>query len=223
MARKLGNHKNFNGHQAINMLLELIAGDPSSPVEGRIWYDSTAKVFKYRTNNATIPLSGSLDSAGVQAIVNSMDVRNRATHTGTQLASTISDFAAAVDARVASVVDAAPAALDTLNELAAALGDDPNFAASMATQLGALDTRLDTIEAGGSLVKKYATTIGNASATAFTVTHNLNTRDVIVSIYEVANNEEWDLPDVVHTSVNSVTLTFSTAPTSGQFRVVVVG
>ena len=41
-----------------------------------------------------------------------------------------------VDAEVAGVVDSAPSALNTLNELAAALGDDSNFATSTATSLG---------------------------------------------------------------------------------------
>lgn len=41
-----------------------------------------------------------------------------------------------IDAKVAGVVDAAPAALDTLNELAAALGDDANFATTTATSIG---------------------------------------------------------------------------------------
>lgn len=53
----------------------------------------------------------------------------------TQVAST-----AFVRAEVAALVDAAPGALDTLNELAAALGDDPNFAATM---VAALATKSD--------------------------------------------------------------------------------
>ena len=40
------------------------------------------------------------------------------------------------DTKVAALVDSAPETLDTLNELSAALGDDPNFAATMATSLG---------------------------------------------------------------------------------------
>lgn len=36
----------------------------------------------------------------------------------------------------AAIVDSAPETLDTLNELAAALGDDPNFATTITTQLG---------------------------------------------------------------------------------------
>ena len=42
-----------------------------------------------------------------------------------------------VDNQVASVVDSAPATLDTLNELAAALGDDANFATTVTTNLAA--------------------------------------------------------------------------------------
>ena len=42
---------------------------------------------------------------------------------------------AQVAAKVASLVDSAPETLDTLNELAAALGDDPNFATTVTNQI----------------------------------------------------------------------------------------
>jgi hypothetical protein len=42
-----------------------------------------------------------------------------------------------VDAEVAGVVDSAPGTLDTLNELAAALGDDPNFATTVTSNIAA--------------------------------------------------------------------------------------
>jgi len=41
-----------------------------------------------------------------------------------------------VNNAVANLVDSAPGTLDTLNELAAALGDDPNFATTITTSLG---------------------------------------------------------------------------------------
>jgi hypothetical protein len=40
-----------------------------------------------------------------------------------------------VDTSIANLVDAAPETLDTLNELAAALGDDPNFATTVTNEL----------------------------------------------------------------------------------------
>lgn len=59
------------------------------------------------------------------------DVINKPAEVATS--STLQTF---VDGRVQLVVDSAPAALDTLNELAAALGDDPNFAGTVTTALG---------------------------------------------------------------------------------------
>ncbi len=41
-----------------------------------------------------------------------------------------------VNTQISNLVDAAPTALNTLNELASALGDDPNFATSIATTIG---------------------------------------------------------------------------------------
>lgn len=45
--------------------------------------------------------------------------------------------------RVAALVNSSPAALDTLNELAAALANDPNFAATMTTALANKERRFD--------------------------------------------------------------------------------
>lgn len=56
---------------------------------------------------------------------------------------------ASVASAVAGLVDGAPGALDTLNELAAALGDDPNFATTMAAALAARALTATTITGGG--------------------------------------------------------------------------
>lgn len=47
------------------------------------------------------------------------------------------------DAEIAALVDSAPAVLDTLKELADALGSDPNFATTVANQIGTLDDKID--------------------------------------------------------------------------------
>jgi hypothetical protein len=69
-----------------------------------------------------------------------------ASNSATQLA-TQQSIKAYVDAEVAGVVDSAPAALDTLNELAAALGDDANFSTTTSTALGNR-LRVDTASQG---------------------------------------------------------------------------
>lgn len=59
-----------------------------------------------------------------------------------------------------------------------------------------------------------------AGSTTATITHNLGTLDVDVAVYRVSDGLQVGVPnDRVDT--NTVTLTFATAPTSGQYRVVV--
>jgi len=71
------------------------------------------------------------------------------------------------------------------------------------------------------VVSKYAASVGDGSATSYTVTHNLNTRDVIVTVYDNSAPYAEVITDVAHTTVNTVTIAFSVAPTSNQYRVVV--
>lgn len=63
-----------------------------------------------------------------------------------------------LDALEASILGAGvPAALDTLDELAAALGDDANFAATVTTALGARILSADIGNPDEDLVALYAT------------------------------------------------------------------
>ena len=59
-----------------------------------------------------------------------------------------------VNNKVAGLVDSAPSTLDTLNELAAALGDDPNFATTIATQIGG---KVDKVNGKGLSTNDYTT------------------------------------------------------------------
>ena len=68
--------------------------------------------------------------------------------------------------------------------------------------------------------KQYVTSIGNASATSYTVTHNLNSKDVMVQLYDVSSDDTV-IADVVRTSVDVVTVDFSTAPATNDIRVLV--
>ena len=80
---------------------------------------------------------------------------------------------------------------------------------------------LDTSNGYG--VRKYAVSIGDASATSYTVTHNLSTKDLTVQIYDNSSPYAQVEADVEHTSTSVVTIKFATAPTTDQYRVVVVG
>ena len=73
------------------------------------------------------------------------------------------------------------------------------------------------------VVSKYGVDVGDGSATSYTITHSLNTKDVQVVLYDNSSPYAEVICDVQHTTVNTVTLLFSIAPTSNQYRVVVQG
>ena len=89
-----------------------------------------------------------------------------------------------VNNKVASIVDSAPATLDTLNELAAALGDDSNFATTVATQIG---NKVDKVDGKGLSANDYTTA----------------EKDKLASIENGANKTVVDI-DLNSTSTNPV-------------------
>jgi hypothetical protein len=73
-----------------------------------------------------------------------------------------------------------------------------------------------------AIARKYAETLG-ASATSYTITHNLGTTDVTVQIFESASPFAQVEADVKRTNSNTVTVDFAVAPSAGEYKVVVVG
>jgi len=76
--------------------------------------------------------------------------------------------------------------------------------------------------AGSSSVVKFSASIGDGSSTDITVTHNLGTRDLSVTVLDTTTYD-YVLPDIVYTSTNSMTLSFGVAPTVDQYRIIIVG
>lgn len=190
-----------------------------------------------------------LDGIATGATANATDaqLRDRSTHTGTQLAATISDFASAVvaaappttnaslltsgtlpDARlssniartsdvssaVAAVVNAAPAALDTLNELAAALGNDASFATTVTNAL-----------AGKAPIASptFTGTVGGITATMVGLGNVPNT-DATARANHTGTQTASTISDFASAAVSAVTWTtltgkptFATVATSGAY------
>ena len=174
----------------------------------------------YIWNGASTPMTRSLDM-NVSIEFNSAIVPVLSgTASGTQWRQTaVNPTVGTTPIAFTSFGTSAPAASETTAGIA-------ELATQAETDAGTDDLRIVTplkLKTSTLLLKKYAALIGDGSATSYVVTHNLNTRDVLVSAYRNSGSYDVILVDTQMTSVNTVTLVFNTSPASNAFKVVVIG
>ncbi|MFJ8515322.1 hypothetical protein [Lysinibacillus xylanilyticus] len=176
------------------------------------WHPFPGHASEHLTGGADPIPKATTTSDGLMAKEDKVSLNSKETPSGAQAKAdnALASAKSYTDTKVADLVSSAPGTLDTLKELAEALGNDPNFATTITNQL-ALRT------------KKYVASIGNGTATTFTVTHNLNTQDVTVTIREMASPYNVVFADLQVTNVNAITVLFGSAPTANQYRVTVTG
>jgi hypothetical protein len=145
----------------------------------------------------------------------------------THSASAITDFTEAVQDAVGTfVADSGTIDFtysDAGNSLSASvILATSNSYLSTASGLAVDKSALETVLVTDGFTKKASANVGNGSATSFAITHNLNSRDVVVNVYDNATYDTVET-DVVRTDANTVTVSFTVAPTNNAYRVVIIG
>jgi hypothetical protein len=108
------------------------------------------------------------------------------------------------------LINGAGPAYDTLKELGDLVASNKGLAESLATQIG--------LKTG-----KFSQVIGNGATKEFTITHNLNSTDVIAMVRENSAPFAEVLVDKEYFDVNKVKLIFGDAPKINEFKVIVIG
>jgi hypothetical protein len=120
--------------------------------------------------------------------------------------------AAELETRIAALIASAPAALDTLNELASALGDDPNFATTITKALAAkaplaspalTGTPTAPTAAAGTSTTQLATTAFVTASPVFTGTPTAPTAAAGTNNTQLATTAYVDGKMVLRTAVAS--------------------
>ena len=113
-------------------------GDITGAVTGNVTGNLTGNV----TGDVTGNLTGSVTDAAGTSSFNNVTINGTLDVTSTVISNVTDPVSAQdaatknyVDTEVAALVAAAPGTLDTLNELAAALGDDPNFSTTVTNSI----------------------------------------------------------------------------------------
>ncbi len=239
---KITNHLDANGFKVQNLSEPASAQDAAT----KAYVDATAQGYKWKdpvraATTANITLSGAQTIDGVSVIAGDrVLVKNQSTGSanGIYVAAAgswarASDFDISAELLGAScfvsegttngnsvwvLTTDGPITLGTTSLTFTQTNGGSSYTAGAGISIGGDVISIDT----AVVARKSSAAIGDGSSTTLTFTHNLNTQDVAVSVYDAATRTGV-ICDWVANGVNTVQLTFGTAPTSGQYRVTVVG
>jgi hypothetical protein len=111
--------------------------------------------------------------------------------------------------------------LDTFHDPVAGESEGVGTPGDLAAELTHVNDALATVEAYVQrLPRKFAQGFGDGTATTFTITHNLATRDVILNVMSAG---VVSFPSISVADLNTVTVTYTAAPGAGSQRITVVG
>jgi hypothetical protein len=174
----------------------------------------------YVWNGASVAATRALDASTFAELEQAVVTVEEGTDAGATFRQTqVNGTIGVSDVIFASFGTAAPSASETTPGIA-------ETATQAETDEGTDDARIVTplkLRSWSGAPKRFAATFGDGSATSYTITHNLASRDLTVVVYRNSGNYDEVVCDVEHSTTNTVTLIFSSAPTTNQYRVVVLG
>ena len=167
--------------------------------------DATTKANAAQT--AAEATAASLASAAQAAAISAA-----ASDATTKAAGAVTTANTYTDGKITALVNNAPAALDTLNELALALGSDASFSTTVTNSIASKTSKQVVVITGAGL--------STSEGFEYSVAHNLNKAAIVAQVFE--GN---DAVDVFIRKVDSNTLKVITGAALGstELSVVVVG
>lgn len=166
-----------------------------------------------KTSTIVANINAGTDTIAISKVTNlATELSSKETPTGAQDKANTAlqqakDF---TTSEIARVVGGASEAFDTLKEIETELKSNKNVS--------------DVLTQGlAKRTQKFTKSIGDNTATDYTVEHNLNTQDVVVMVRESKAPFAQIFTDIEVTDENHVAVKFAKAPSIDEYKVIVIG
>lgn len=176
----------------------------------------------YVFDTSATPLVRSLDANIFSELEQAVVSVEEGVHANISFRQTVVDSDGVIDITSLTFVSfgsAAPSATESIEGLA-------EIATQAEVDAGTDDTKFITplkLAEWSGKIFKFTDTIGDGVETVFTITHNFNTRDLHIAVFYNSGDYEEILVEKKRPTVNTVEIEFSVAPTTDQFKVVIIG
>ena len=209
--------ENINADRINGIAGAITAGDIVTKINGGNSKISTSKIDglddKLKINTiieALIASTKTLPTSKIAGLDNTLATKITDAQAQAKADTALQQAKAFATQEINKLVNGASSAYDTFKEIEELLKNNDN---------------LTTVLKKGIADKtgKVAKEIGNGSATEFTVTHNLNTQDVVVMVRENKAPFAQVITDVEVTDVNNVKVKFAKPPKANEYKIVIVG
>jgi hypothetical protein len=197
----------------------------------------------YLTGNQSVTLSGDASGTGSTAITVTLANSGVSAGTYNNSATAVRPFTVDAKGRITSIgtavtitpawasITSTPTTLSGYNVAATDVTGQvlTNYTVGSNTAIAATDTILQAFQkvqgqinaavggSGGSS-SKYSVLVGNGTNTTFTVTHNLGSTELFVQVVRESSGA-FVYPDVTVVNANSISVAFTTAPSTNEYRV----
>jgi hypothetical protein len=154
----------LNKNQILNGVFQNLASAPSTPVAGQFYYDTTTGAGYIRNGSAWVCTDASKLSGVIPMSALTVDPTSRANHSGTQLANTISNLAATVQAYTLNQFAAPTANVAMGGFTLTGLNTSPN-ASGQAAEYSWVLNQISQAQAGVKAVKDPVRVLSNTNIT----------------------------------------------------------
>ena len=196
----------------------VIEGDPDTNETRLVFTNPTAdRTITFKDETGTVAFTGDITSAINALTTSDIEEGTNLYHTEERVQDIIGS----------SVVAANPTIAVSYNDSSGATSVGVQLAPSSNLSIGFSGLSVDMAGVKASLMadnytRKSVVSVGNGTNTSFAITHGLGTRDLQVQVFDNATYDTVEC-DVVRTDADTVTVSFSSIPTTNAYRVVIVG
>ncbi|BBA51647.1 hypothetical protein FV113G1_19970 [Fusobacterium varium] len=246
---KVLNGFDFTLNELKNAVLEKLLSIPSRGIEGQIFYNTETKKINIHNGTAFVevgePKIATTSTPGTVIVGNGLKINdsgildlailNQANIINSEYLPSYVDDVLEFDSRnsfpAAGEQGKIYVAIDTSTiyrwsgQAYIGISNPLDYATQAEAEIGKDNTKVMTplrVKEAilSNTTKKFTATIGDGQRTEFVIDHPLNTKDILINLYE---GDELVIADIAITSPNSIKITFSQPPEQDSIKIVIAG